>query len=403
MSVQSLRQNPRPVSRRHAPGFPVLLLAALALLAAGCESNAAPRSAGAQTLSTLPTPSPEETVQVFNARKGTWEPGLPRDVQPEGELIHAGRLMRRHGTTGALEWLHGVDVARLADADATYEPKAEHRFPTGDDVVYVTGKQGHHAVLAHVGPGQKLTFQGRLYETKADASTGGLLLRFTGTTLNRVTQTFQRRTDTLVELTVRYGATGREDTLSGTPEHPFFVPAAGDYIAMGRLAPGTVLLTPDGSEATVVTTTTHPGDAEVFNFEVEQAHNYFVSAPGSDGPGVLVHNTCTFTTRTTSNGASTGIRETTVDGRTFSVNSDHAWSRGHKSGVKPSSTGVGQDALESAMVKDLDGHLKAGGTVPAPGRTNYDRTLTVDGKQFGYRSVSLPSGEVRITSYWVNP
>jgi len=55
------------------------------------------------------------------------------------------------------------------------------------------------------------------------------------------------------------------------------------------------------------------------------------------------------------------------------------------------------------IVHDLDAFVAGGGTVPPPGSTNFDRILTVNGAHVGYRSVSLPSGEVRVTTYWVNP
>jgi hypothetical protein len=273
--------------------------------------------------------------------------------------------MRLRGRLGAVEWVTSVDITRLHDADASYEPTAEHRYPEGDDVVYVLGENGPHAILAKVRPGQQLAFQGRVYETKTGGAAGELHIRFTGITTNRVTNTFRRRTDTLIDLTVRYQGSGREETLSGTPEHPFFVPAAGGYVALGKLEPGTVLSTQDGSEARVIASRTRHGDFEVFNLEVEHAHNYFVSAPGSNGPGVLVHNTCTFTTRTSPTGVSTGIRDTTLNGRKYSVNSDHAWSRGHKSGRPPSSTGMSKDSIENALIKDLDGFMQRGVTAQA--------------------------------------
>lgn len=250
------------------------------------------RHSGKRTASKTPPPGPGDTVLIYNARKGTWEDGLLRDVPAQGEFIHADRLMRLRGSGGVIQWVNDIDVSRLGDADAAYDPEAEHQFPEGQDVVYITGEDGYHALLAQVPPGRKLVFQGRIYETKAGAKDDSLQIRFTGITVNRVTNTFKRRTDTLVDLSIRYTENGNEDTISGTPEHPFFVPTIGSYVAMGKLETGTVLRTTDGSEATVVASTTRHGDFEVFNLEVEHAHNYFVSAPGSCGTGVLVHNTC---------------------------------------------------------------------------------------------------------------
>ncbi|RDV39155.1 hypothetical protein DV096_00860 [Bradymonadaceae bacterium TMQ3] len=64
-------------------------------------------------------------------------------------------------------------------------------------------------------------------------------------------------------------------------------------MAMGELEAGTALRTTDGSLARVVGSERRQGSFEVFNFEVEGAHNYYVSSPRGS-PGVLVHNTCRF-------------------------------------------------------------------------------------------------------------
>jgi hypothetical protein len=110
-----------------------------------------------------------------------------------------------------------------------------------------------------------------------------------------------------------------------------------------------------------------------------------------------------FGPRATQSGQPSGVRWTRLNGRNYSINSEHAWSRGHQSGLPPSGTGIGRDALESAIIRDLDAFLRAGGTVPAPSRLNVDRLLTVNGIRYGYRSVTLPSNEVRVTTYWVAP
>ncbi len=239
-----------------------------------------------------PVPQAEDTVLVFSALTGEWQSKALREAEPESEFLFQGKLFRLRGKAGLIEWVTSIDVSKLADADRTFQP-GNYRAPEGTDVIYVVGKDARHVVLGAIQPGEKFAFQGRLFESKADPTGGGLLIQYTGNTLNRVAQTFKRKTDTLVDLTVRYEATGKDGVITGTPEHPFFVPAANNYVAMGKLQSGTQLRTSDGSNAVVLASNTRRGDFEVFNLEVENAHNYFVS-PSGGGPGVLVHNSCSF-------------------------------------------------------------------------------------------------------------
>ncbi|TXD37720.1 hypothetical protein FRC98_08515 [Lujinxingia vulgaris] len=76
--------------------------------------------------------------------------------------------------------------------------------------------------------------------------------------------------------------------MSGTPEHPFFVPARDEYVAMGELEVGTVLRTTDGSLARVVGSERRQGSFKVFNFEVEDSHNYYVSSPRGSPQDFLI-------------------------------------------------------------------------------------------------------------------
>ncbi|HEU4409119.1 MAG TPA: polymorphic toxin-type HINT domain-containing protein [Polyangiaceae bacterium] len=257
--------------------------------AASAAPSAARSTAGAEAGGDVPPPpGPDEKVLLFDPRDGGWREGPAREAPKGGELVHAGRLLRVSRALGAAQWVREVDVAKLGDADATYDPAAPRREPEADDVVRVLGEAGRHTALGRVEPGERVAFQGRVYETRAGPG-GGLEVRDSGLRVNRVTRTYRRHGPTLVDLTVRYGD-GREGVLTGTPEHPFYVPARGGYVPMGELAPGVALQTTDGAEATVAARSERPADVEVHNLEVEHAHNYFVSPPGSGGPGVLVHN-----------------------------------------------------------------------------------------------------------------
>jgi pretoxin HINT domain-containing protein len=187
---------------------------------------------------------------------------------------------------------HRAEPARRAERPppGPDDPKAAPRYPEADDVVEVFGEAGSPTRLGDVRAGERVVFRSRLYETRAAPGEQGLEVRPTGLRLERVTRTYTRRSPTLIDLTIRYGDDRAESVLTVTPEHPFFVPARSGYVPMDELAPGTVLQTTDGSEATVAARSERHGDFEVHNLEVEHAHNYFVSPPGANQPGVLVHN-----------------------------------------------------------------------------------------------------------------
>ena len=68
------------------------------------------------------------------------------------------------------------------------------------------------------------------------------------------------------------------------------MPAVQDYVPLGKLEVGTVLHVQGGGEAILVSKTWRQGDFEVFDFEVEGLHNFYVRGEGSDAAGVLVHN-----------------------------------------------------------------------------------------------------------------
>jgi len=63
-----------------------------------------------------------------------------------------------------------------------------------------------------------------------------------------------------------------------------------DYVPLGEMEVGTILHVQGGGEAILVSKTWRQGDFEVFDFEVEGLHNFYVRGEGSDKAGVLVHN-----------------------------------------------------------------------------------------------------------------
>ncbi|QRK08446.1 hypothetical protein JQX13_52515 [Archangium violaceum] len=236
-------------------------------------------------------PGPDDRVRVFDTLQAEWREVRLREVPAGGEVLHEGRLLRVRTGARILEWVKDVDVRLLAEADRAFSRGPHLRDPSDTDIVRVLGAQTRHCGLTAVRPGENFVFQGRIFRTRL-AATGGLEYANTGHTLSRVARTYTRPADTLIDLSVHYEDAGGESVISGTPEHPFFVPARGEYVDMGELEPGTVLHTSDGSLARVVASSKRHGGFIVHNLEVEGTHNYLISAPDSDTPAVLVHNTC---------------------------------------------------------------------------------------------------------------
>jgi hypothetical protein len=98
----------------------------------------------------------------------------------------------------------------------------------------------------------------------------------------QVLQTFVRQTNVLVDLYVD------GEVISTTEEHPFWVPDKG-WVEAGDLQVGDLFQTEDGINIDIDWIGKREGEFEVYNFEVEDFHTYFVS-----NLEILVHNACNY-------------------------------------------------------------------------------------------------------------
>ncbi|MDB4943475.1 MAG: repeat protein [Labilithrix sp.] len=101
----------------------------------------------------------------------------------------------------------------------------------------------------------------------------------------RVTQVFQHAAAEQLALTFT-DAHGATTSLVTTPEHPFRA-ANGRWVPAGRLEIGANVVTAEGALATLSAALSLAQRGEVYNFEVEGTHTYFVGAAK-----VWVHNSC---------------------------------------------------------------------------------------------------------------
>ncbi|MEV6039668.1 polymorphic toxin-type HINT domain-containing protein [Nonomuraea sp. NPDC052116] len=101
-------------------------------------------------------------------------------------------------------------------------------------------------------------------------------------TLRKVARLFHRSVDSLVRITTAGG------TLSATDGHRFWVQGRG-WTPAEDLRPGDALQNPSGAAERVQAVSAADGPVDVYNFEVETDHTYYVYAGSTP---VLVHNEC---------------------------------------------------------------------------------------------------------------
>ena len=77
------------------------------------------------------------------------------------------------------------------------------------------------------------------------------------------------------------------DTITATNNHPIYLPQLGKYLRADSLRQNMKLLALTGALLTVHAVEAFDTTLQVYNFEVEEYHNYFVGEEG-----VLVHNDC---------------------------------------------------------------------------------------------------------------
>ncbi|TPW05681.1 MAG: hypothetical protein FD124_2052 [Alphaproteobacteria bacterium] len=98
----------------------------------------------------------------------------------------------------------------------------------------------------------------------------------------RVLDTFQRSPQDLVQVTIADGA--RQETITATLEHPFWVVGTG-WVGAGELRDGQSIELADGRNARLAAVERLAEKLPVFNFAVEGFHTYYVGELG-----IWVHN-----------------------------------------------------------------------------------------------------------------
>lgn len=110
-----------------------------------------------------------------------------------------------------------------------------------------------------------------------------------------VFEVFTEETEQIVKLSIK----NESKAVEATPEHPFYTrtvkrvrenttaPDEGEWVEARHLAAGDLVRTAAGAWQQVLSVETISRAETVYNFEVEDNHNYYVG-----GAGFLVHNDC---------------------------------------------------------------------------------------------------------------
>ena len=285
-------------------------------------------------ITAAPRNSVDESVS-FDANSAVWVAG------DDGvDVVHDGRLA--HRTPTGWEDRGEVTWSELEAADATWTGVNTGR-PTLGDVVLVLGSASDagHQRLSEVDDGARFAWGGRVFTARWVGST--LEIATDGDVLSRVVQTIPHADEMLLDVTLR-DVEGGVAVVQSTPQHPFYVEGVG-YVPLGEIGQGAWLRGAGGREFELSDAAWSLGARDVFNFEVQGSHSYFVGLGGDEG--VLVHN-CPWKGGVAPDG---GLPRFDGPKPTYVVNDAHVPGRGLRPGKTPLPSDA-QQVFKSAVPGD---------------------------------------------------
>ncbi|MBE7385190.1 MAG: Hint domain-containing protein [Leptolyngbya sp. SIO1E4] len=231
-----------------------------------------------------------QEVQRFNPRTGKFDWVATSTLQPGDEFLTAGHL-HNLSATGDIKRFDTVTADQLSN---THQSGSIHETqpPAPEDTVWVPEAQGNtsagHHLLATLPSGTEAVFQNRQYRIEGDDASRALVE--TGLVLQPIEATFIRPDRPVWDLVVR-AKDGTEQTITGTPDHPFYVPAKNLYVPLESLQTVWQLRASHGNLLTVLDVRDTKHQEETYNFTVEETHNFFVADLNQNSADALVHNT----------------------------------------------------------------------------------------------------------------
>ena len=281
-----------------------LLLAAFDALAA---SNPAPKVSAqapppqAAPLVAAPTPQITPASYALPQATSSTAPPAAAPASDGGDWILAPDNPLLPRTLGDIPPL---PVAHSAHDPGFHPVQVQQRQTDGDTIILtclnpftnktevVVGKSGRDTIFTLNDPTKSNLRTGVIENVQVgdlvptrDPETGK-------TEFRRVTRTIKHLAHETLTVQLANVATGKVvDSLTATPEHPFFVPGRG-AIPLGRLGIGMQVVTRAGPPLVIASLVKHEYSQgiPVYNFEVQGDHTYFV---GMANGGTWVHNDCT--------------------------------------------------------------------------------------------------------------
>ena len=321
------RKPRRSAHRVHLwPGIAtMLLLAAFGTLGA---SNHVPRalakvtaqlSAPAKAAAPAATPAAAPfTVAAYVAPQASNNPALPSSSPSTppasspsdgGDWILAPDDLPPTPPTGDVLPL---PVAHSAQDIGFHPVKVQHEELAGDRVILtclnpetgntetITGKQGRDTVFILKNPEAADLPTSQIKDVEPGNLVATRNPQSGKTEFGRVVSTIKRFAPSVVTVTLLDSKAGSTETLTCTPEHPFFTQGGG-WVEAGSLGIGTNIVSRAGpalqvtgliwkrDTAKALSANARVGSIPVYNLTVEGDHTFFV---GTRGGGTWVHNIC---------------------------------------------------------------------------------------------------------------
>lgn len=251
---------------------------------------------------------PETMVDVFQPTRGMWKKKAKRELKGGDDFFYKDRLhMVFQNTTVVSLKPSKIKREEIEAAAMAYRPSVKPRVPNPNEVIHLTGTTKQTPGLWRLKDvfetPSTVWFQGYQFKIE-DIGNNQRRGIYTGNIKSKVNSAFTHGDGDkgLVLVRIQYNDDGLVGEIKSTPDHRFYVLETGTYEPISSIPDGTTFLTADNKKATLVSVKEIGVSEQVYNLEVEHAHNYHVKPSPSlqevssymldSNKSLLVHNEC---------------------------------------------------------------------------------------------------------------